>query len=829
MFKLDTPSNVNEMQREEAVKLVKPRAGMPSLKNRTIIYESLMRAWGLTMSNDVLMALLSEAPAQLVIATAGSGKTTLAIAKIIGIKLFRKNKNGEPLRGDRILYLIYNKENTRDVQNRHLRFLNRLPYAGFSDNINLVGDLASVPPEKRKSGIYLDTQLKISTMHAFCEEWRKEYAGKLNMLGMTALRDEESNTLMDSAAKLMLEKHGMQNRTANATTLKSLYNLMMESVCNLEDLQFSDRFRELSLPLDVVNDIFMRYEKNKASRRKYDFTDMLVKFYHLLLEDKAVLERIRKRFDYIIADEYQDFTPIMSKILELIAKDNTPLLCVGDEDQNLYSFRGSDINNILEFTKRFPDAEVYSLQYNRRCAKEIFDLSCRVIKRNSLRFDKTLQCASGRAGKVDFMDYSNPEGQAMQVIQEQKKIPEGEWGDTYVCYRERVSSMILSELLYDAGIPVHVLSGYLPYSHELYGHVAKVLLALAAPKDLVQTLALYKVLPVSKSAWYEDLGYDAKRGRFLKEKDDDGNNLMFMHFAKRKYLKCSRINGFGEAMHNLIKISTMIQTDTMDKYFPTLFNQFLKYFWKFKVQVNGMPEYDSYFEKKVYDFFNRKKLYTDVIAHYEARKKVVSANQSNSVGVTLATFHKLKGLEFKHGFIVDMDESIFPNFSLIDSRDYPEDVKLRLKESETRLYFVAITRAKETLHILYSKTNPSRYVRDELHGSFSNIQPSNIYRLSDFNSTPEVTEVAGEVPSTGISLDGLEDFSLDSVGEELSDLFCGEAGDDVALPQAVGEFAGQIPFDGTSEVKDSFVLKGKLQTGAMTSPSFLNSLFSRLG
>ena len=154
MFKLDTPSNVNEMQREEAVKLVKPRAGMPSLKNRTIIYESLMRAWGLTMSNDVLMALLSEAPAQLVIATAGSGKTTLAIAKIIGIKLFRKNKNGEPLRGDRILYLIYNKENTRDVQNRHLRFLNRLPYAGFSDNINLVGDLASVPPEKRKSGIY---------------------------------------------------------------------------------------------------------------------------------------------------------------------------------------------------------------------------------------------------------------------------------------------------------------------------------------------------------------------------------------------------------------------------------------------------------------------------------------------------------------------------------------------------------------------------------------------------------------------------------------------------------------------------------------------------
>ena len=199
------------------------------------------------------------------------------------------------------------------------------------------------------------------------------------------------------------------------------------------------------------------------------------------------------------------------------------------------------------------------------------------------------------------------------------------------------------------------------------------------------------------------------------------------------------------------------------------------------------------------------------------------------MGVTLATFHKLKGLEFKHGFIVDMDESIFPNFSLIDSRDYPEDVKLRLKESETRLYFVAITRAKETLHILYSKTNPSRYVRDELHGSFSNIQPSNIYRLSDFNSTPEVTEVAGEVPSTGISLDGLEDFSLDSVGEELSDLFCGEAGDDVALPQAVGEFAGQIPFDGTSEVKDSFVLKGKLQTGAMTSPSFLNSLFSRLG
>lgn len=851
MIKLSTPSNVNDLSREEVLKLVKPVAGMPSARNRATLYDAFMKAWGLTLTNDVLLTLLSEEMAQLVIATAGSGKTTLAIGKIIGVKLFRKNKEGKPIRGNRILYLIYNKENTKDVQHRHLKFLNRLANAGFADNVNIVSDLDLVPPAKRGSGIYLDTQLKISTMHAFCEEWRKEYAAKLNMLGMVALTDEESNSIMGNSAKLMLEKHNIASKTATAQALKSLYNLTKESMCEVEDLKNHDMFREINLPVDVICDIFTRYEKSKQTRKKYDFTDMLVKFYELLKTDAGALERIRARFDYIIADEYQDFTPIMSHILELIAKDNTPLLCVGDEDQNLYSFRGSDINNILEFTKRFPDAPVLSLQYNRRCAKSIFDLSKRVIEQNVLRFDKSLVCANSNEGLVEFIPYTSAEGQAMRIVQELKKFPSADLDDTYICYRERASSMILAELLGDAEIPVHVLSGYAPFSHELYKHVAEILLALSAPNDIGMTMKLYKVLPVSKAAWYADLGYDQKTGRFIRERDENGENLMFMHFMKRKYLKCSHISGFDEAMHNLHKISQMINTAPMNQYFSVLFNQLLKYFWKFKAQVTPNPA-DTFFEKRVYGFFNSNRTYPEVIANYEAKLKRVQAQQANSVGVALATFHKLKGLEYKHGFIIDMDESIFPNFSLIDSREYPSDVKERLKESETRLFFVAITRAKETLRIMYNETNPSRYVRYELSGNNS-IIPKNVYKLTDITSDsltvaelalepdleecilgdPEITEVPA---SSDSQLIGAELEPLDHLFEDDLEELCLPGPVEVKLPVDSGDSALQTELDNMSIAGGSEAHAIETKTEPLiannapgsTESSFLRSVLGRL-
>jgi DNA helicase-2/ATP-dependent DNA helicase PcrA len=468
----------------------------------------------------------------------------------------------------------------------------------------------------------------------------------------------------------------------------------------------TDKFKDLGVELPVVEKCFERYEAAKKLKRKYDYCDMLIKVYNLLSTDEDAKHMVQRYYDYVIVDEVQDFTPIMWKLLQLFVDDGTPLTCIGDEDQLIYYFRGASIQELLHFENNFSGGRVYTLTQNRRCRKKILDEALFAVSENTLRFDKSL-IGTKDGGSVELIPYNSLDGQIINVVERLKKMTPDEQRDSVICFREQMCSQLLAEMLEENNVPYNSLQNVLPMSHELYRHVIDVLGALEMPYDREASIQLYKVLPCKKSEIFKIFGYDAEHHKFSTEETH-------RHFAEYDYGRLMQMSGFAEAMQRLIEISSIITTAPMSSYFGDVYKMLCKYFWNFKKSQKAMKvsdDYDDLFEERVKRFFSSSQTFGDFLDEYSKRMSICRNNNASKAGVTISTFHGLKGLEFKHVYVVFLDDRIFPNFPLIRSRQYPQNIELELKESETRLWYVVLTRAIDDLHLYYSKSNPSYYVQ----------------------------------------------------------------------------------------------------------------------
>lgn len=711
MFISKTPKDINSYSLSQVVELVPEYDGMPSARARLNIYKMIYEILGYDFTPDVALALLAEPKAELMLSTAGGGKTTQTQLKIIAEKIFRKSKygTGKPIAGDKVLCLVYNKQNVGDMLKKHKRLVSRLRLANIE-------------------GLDIDDKISACTMHSFCDMWRCEYVAKLGLVNFRLLNDDESMSLMRLAIRSAGIKNNYKNwERINVFNVLSLYNYAKESMKSVDDLSDNDKFIDLGLSKEFLTAIFEMYDKRKKSRRVYDFTDMLTSVYNLLNTDEQVLHKVQRFYEYIVADEIQDFTPIMMSILQLLVSDGTPLVCIGDEDQSIYQFRGADIYNTLDFDKKFDGGEVYFLNENHRCGSNIVDIAKKVITGNELRFNKNIRAVKS-GGNIEYFPYNTKKGEYLNLVGRIKSMSEEELFDTVICYRERESSAWLSELLNDEGIPMNVISGYQPYQHELYQHVFDVLNALAFPVDANYSLNLYKALPVSSDKLAADLGYDVKSHSFSIDRDR-------CHFSSVSYKECSKIESFNEQMHTLVKISKNMSEAYLSEYMPVLYKNILQYYWDFKKKFKNNEELDEIFERRVFDYFNVKMTYSEFLAKHQKMMHGIKINQMNGYGLTLSTFHGLKGLEFKNVFIIDLDNDIFPNYGLIDSRNYSDSVKQSLKECETRLFFVAVTRAKENLVMYYPKLNPSLYISSLLNNTVKPVK--SIFDVSNLDSFDE--------------------------------------------------------------------------------------------
>lgn len=699
-YKNKTPTDINEMSIEDVLKYLDGAMGDADVASpivRLKLTQMLYDVLGMTLTPDIALATVAEPPASLVLATAGGGKTTWAQIKAILQKIMRKSKlhPGKKIKGSAILCLVYNKHNVKDMADKHKQMVARLR----ARNIK---------------GLDIDDEINACTLHSFCDFWRREYVAKMDLLGATLLEQSQAENFMRRAVKIACKKLGNE-KLANEIDSGDAFGLYMyyrETMCqNVNDLTESDKFIDLGQPVEVIEAIFNQYDRSKRISHKYDFVDMLFKFYCLLRDDEKVRTRVQKFYEYVIADEVQDFTPLMWAILQLLVSDGTPLTCIGDEDQNIYAFRGADIYNTLNFATMFAGGMIYSLEYNRRCKERILDEARNIIEMNTLRFNKKLRNTK-EGGMVKYESYNSMNGQFVNVLKLLKSMNAQELDKTCICYREGVSATILSDMLMSEDIIFNVISGVGPFSHELYKHLFEIFNALEMPYDIANCTTLYKVLPCNKEEFHKAIGYDASKGRFTKEVTRG------IHFKDYDYGDLKNRKSFMATIDELATLSSMIETKSVGELITPIFTLMNKYFWGFKKSCNRFPDVDEIMQARVLKYFQSSLIYSKFYQEFQHKRSCYKHYTENREGVTISTFHSLKGLEFENVIVVCMDDALFPNFYKIDSKPYNDKTKQSLKEAEVRLWYVAVTRAISNLYVFYSKDNPSLFVRFALDNNF---------------------------------------------------------------------------------------------------------------
>lgn len=699
----------DNLQDEDLLDLIKDKEGITPKKNRlNIINIFYKHIFHFDLDNDLKACLLDESERLLILATAGGGKTTTLNIKAILEKICRQSKLHEgKIRGDNMLFLVYNSENVNDIKKRHMELVNKIKTSGLKGVENL------------------DDYVSASTMHSFCDSWLKEYLSEVNMFNYKLITGNEVSNLMKVSCKVaskhfdmsedMIEQYGYDEvdpNKINTSKLLQIYNKMKESCDDVYCVEDYETFNSLNVPLEFVALVFEKFDRAKIMKKRYDFTDMLVKFYELISGafdtenrkvSEEVLKRIHSRYEYMTVDEYQDFTPIQNKILPILS-DGITLTCIGDDDQAIYEFRGADYDNILSFKHNFPNSKIMVLKTNRRCPANVIHMCNDIIQLNKKRYQKDMR-AIKPDGLITFKGYSERRTEIISICNLIESFDETKRRNTVICYRNKEQSRELIEELLKRGIKYHTLSGVNPFDYGLFKALTEVLEALSVFSNKRLFLNLYKCLPITKTEIEELLGYNPKTDTF---NDGELGSLIECDFS-------SKINNpkFVEALKVLVDISSNMNTLNCSDYIIVLLNMIKRFYWDYQVKVRDLDRnLDTQITKTILDRFNIDKPYIHVENTLQQDKNSLKYDQVNKNGICLSTMHSLKGLEYDNVIMMDMKESLI-NSSI---------------ESEVRLCFVGMTRTKKELYLFYDKNDPSVIITTGVE-SLKNYKPNSLDNL----------------------------------------------------------------------------------------------------
>ena len=463
--------------------------------------------------------------------------------------------------------------------------------------------------------------------------------------------------------------------------------------------------------MSIIAKIYYRYQTKLYNNNAVDFDDIIFCTVKILSENPDVLMRYQSRFRYILVDEYQDTNNSQYMLINLLAQGSRNLCVVGDDDQSIYKFRGANIGNILNFEDDFPDMKKITLDRNYRSTQNILDAANAVIAHNRGRLGKELWTAKGEGGKVITFTGANEYDEARYVANEVKKYYEenGVFGDCAVLFRTNAQSRVIEEVMMREHIPYKVLSGLRFYERKEIKDIIAYLRFIHNPKDDV-SLARIINEPKRKigNATLDRAREIALANELpLYEVVSHADNYPEFKTATKKLLD------FSEMIESLRKIKDAVPLHELTErvlndtgYMPALV---LENTTESKTRIENLGEFMSViaeFEKEseeatLAEFLEGISLISDLDNYDE-----------NEDAVVLMTIHSAKGLEFPVVFLTGMEEGLFPGIRSINSED---DI-----EEERRLCYVAITRAKDTLHI-------TKAIRRTVHGKTNIELPSRFF------------------------------------------------------------------------------------------------------
>ena len=544
----------------------------------------------------------------------------------------------------------------------------------------------------------------LGTFHSICVKILRKFIDRLGYDSSFAIFDTaDQKTLvkkclkeLDIDSKIFTEK-SIINEISNAK------NMMVKPDDYL--LRNKDDYRK-----EKIGKVYSLYQIKLKENNAVDFDDIINLTIDLLIENDDVLEYYSDKFKYILVDEYQDTNKSQFKLVSILAKKNMNIMVVGDNDQGIYSFRGADISNILNFEKDFAGTKIVKLEQNYRCTGNILKVANEVIKNNTTKYDKKLWTENDD-GEVPFIytgkDEYDEASFVTKKIEEIKSNDNVKYSDFAVLYRMNAQSRAIEDIFMREGIPYKIVGGLKFYERKEIKDIIAYLRLIANQND---NLSLVRIINEPKRGIgavslnkVEELAVENEMSMYNIIKNADryiprihGNvyefvemievlkdaDLTITELVKAILLK----SGYIAALQaeNTVEAETRIQN----------LEEFLTVVGEFE---------EEYAENGLNDFLQTLSLSSDV-----------DKLDDNEDKVTLMTLHSAKGLEYPVVFLVGVEDGIFPGEQSATT--------IEGLEEERRLFYVGITRAKKILFITlankrtlfgYTSYNkPSRFLKE---------------------------------------------------------------------------------------------------------------------
>lgn len=576
------------------------------------------------------------------------------------------------------------------------------------------------------------------TFHSICMRILRKYGDRLGYKDNLTIYDT------DDTKKLLAAIMKEQNIDEKSFTIKSVVGTISKAKENLLDPDGYEQNSKMGYREKIYARIYREYQKRMEASNALDFDDIIMQTVFLLRDDEEVRKYYAGKFRYICVDEYQDTNPAQFALCSLFASTWRNIMVVGDDDQSIYRFRGATIENILSFDTTYPDARVIKLEQNYRSTKTILDAANAVIGKNSGRRPKTLWTENGSGKKIVLEECEDEAGEARRIsdiilkLVAEKKYS---YRDFAVLYRVNAQANTIERTFAKSALPYRIYGGVRFGDRKEIKDVVAYLQLINNPADRVRLKRIIneprrKIGEVTLNA-VESIA------------EETGKSMFEVMREANRHIALSRsahiLVGFAEMIDGLRKMLEdgcpldAFVTNVLER---TGYRQMLIDGGEAEKDrldnvdefVSGVIEYmKNNEEPTLTGFLEETALVADVDRFDETADAVV-----------LMTIHSAKGLEFPVAIIPGLEEGIFPG---LQSQNDPSEL-----EEERRLAYVAITRAKKELFLLHSERrllygrtmyNPiSRFVEDipaELVDEKVKEQPKKAseYSWGNYSSSPK--------------------------------------------------------------------------------------------
>lgn len=597
----------------------------------------------------------------LILAGAGSGKTKVLTTKVAYLI---EEKNIDP---NNILAITFTNKAAKEMKERIFKL-------------------------EGNSAFYI----QISTFHSFGLKILKE---NCELLGY-----EKNFTILDSDDSLSIIKKIMKelNIDANKYNPKAIKNVISNNKNEIIDpekysLYVNTDFDEIAL------EVYRKYEKSLKINNAVDFDDLLILPLKLFNNNPGVLQKYQEKYKYVFIDEYQDTNEPQYILSKMISAKYKNITVVGDADQAIFTWRGANYKNILNFEKDYKDAKVVLLEENYRSTKTILNAANNVIKNNKVRKEKNLWTQNEEGSKITYYKAFDEKDESNYVVNEIKKLIEKGVNPKDICvlYRANAQSRTVEEAFLTSNISYNIVGSYAFYNRKEIKDLIAYLKLIYNNKDDVSLLRVinYPKRGIGNKA-IENLAIKSNvLDKSLYEVIDSGKELEFKNMIEEIKKEESHLT-LTELIDMVLDKSGMKKSLEDEKSIEA------------DIRLENLEEFKSI--AKAMEINEGIVSLEELLDKLALVSDVSEQKNDNEDKVTLMTMHAVKGLEYDYVFVIGVEEGLFPHSNSLESNDELEE--------ERRLCYVAITRAKKKLYlinarsrILYGKVSsnvPSRFINE---------------------------------------------------------------------------------------------------------------------